>query len=421
MCKRSTPEQWAEWLRPPLEHAARTADYDLVKKLLRAGADGSAGWKGCDGKTLLHAAAEGGDGLVVTALIRAGAGSDVNAKTPGTGHTPLHLATCGGKGAAAKTLIMAGADVNILDNNKISPLHLAIKGGHVGLAENLLACGADPNAREGENGERPIYLAATRGQDEVVLALVNKGVGLSEYYQETPLIAAVLQDHVSTVDILLAGGADPGDTVMGNTTALHFAAKYNKARCIPALIEAGADIEVSNVNGGTPLHYAAIWGSCPFILALLQMGADINKKDLDGYTPLHQACCEGFYSPGVDDAVDLLLRWGADETLSSNDGKTPSQLLRADAPWNDDGRILERVTRLLAHAPQDRAWRRRGFVVMCRALPDRPRLVVEIPGTAAEAIEQPKRARRSQEFRGVAAWLMTLGDEDVFRKIVGFL
>lgn len=65
VCERSTPEQSAEWLRTPLEHATGTADLDLVQKLLKADADGSAGWKACHGKNLLHAAAEGGGGQII--------------------------------------------------------------------------------------------------------------------------------------------------------------------------------------------------------------------------------------------------------------------------------------------------------------------------------------------------------------------
>ena len=38
----ATPEQWAEWLRVPLEHAVARGNLDLVNTLLQAGADGSA-------------------------------------------------------------------------------------------------------------------------------------------------------------------------------------------------------------------------------------------------------------------------------------------------------------------------------------------------------------------------------------------
>lgn len=49
VCNRATPKQWAEWLRAPLEHAAGTGNADLVDRLLKAGVDGSAEWKGCNG------------------------------------------------------------------------------------------------------------------------------------------------------------------------------------------------------------------------------------------------------------------------------------------------------------------------------------------------------------------------------------
>lgn len=78
--------------------------------------------------------------------------------------------------------------------------------------------------------------------------------------------------------------------------------------------------------------------------------------------------------------MDLLLRWGADETNVNDDGITPSQLIPDVAQASEQRRPkLERLTKLLAHALQDRTWRRRGFVAMCRALPDRLRLAAEIP------------------------------------------
>lgn len=42
----ATPEQWAEWLRAPLEHAAPAGNVEIFNALIGAGADGSAGWTG---------------------------------------------------------------------------------------------------------------------------------------------------------------------------------------------------------------------------------------------------------------------------------------------------------------------------------------------------------------------------------------
>ncbi|CAM9233026.1 unnamed protein product [Ectocarpus sp. 12 AP-2014] len=142
MFDRATSRQWAEWLRAPLQYAAGTANQDLVQKLLKAGADGSAGWRGFDDKTLLHAAAEGRNEEVVTALIRAGAGEDMEATTLGTGGTPLHVAVANGKEAAARVLMLAGADVNAVDRKNDTPLHTAV--GNIMYGSRTTFCSVGP-------------------------------------------------------------------------------------------------------------------------------------------------------------------------------------------------------------------------------------------------------------------------------------
>ncbi|CAM9170087.1 unnamed protein product [Ectocarpus sp. 8 AP-2014] len=390
VCDRATPEQWAEWLRAPLEHAAGTGNRDLVDKLLGAGANVGAGWRGCHGKTLLHAAAEGGNVQVITRLGRAATGGDMQAKTFDTGHTPLDLAVVSGKRAAAKALIMAGADVNARDATNEGPLHHAIKGGHVGIAEDLLLSGANPIQQAGFYGDFPIHLAAWHGLDEVVLALVQKGVDLNclNTTGYNPLCMAVIRNRVATMKVLLAEGADPNSKEM-----VHVAARRNKAAAIQALFEAGADIERRNWRESTPLHAAARYGSCAAMLALLQLGAMVNSNDSNGLTPLYDACLFGTY-----DAADLLLRWGADETAVDSQGETVvSRVMQGMAESSEASRpFFERISKLLARAPQDRAWRRRGFLVLCRAHPDRVRLAVEIPAAAAEATEGPQERPRSR-------------------------
>eukprot|EP00752_Nemacystus_decipiens_P002389 g2255.t1 len=463
---RATPEQWAEWLRAPLEHAAGTANYDLVQKLLKAGADGSAGWKGCHGKTLLHAATEGGDGKVMSALMRAGAEADMEAPAS-RGRTPLHLAAFRGKQAAAGALTMAGANVNSLDANNDTPLHLAIERGHVGIAKDLLLSGADPG-KTGSKGEYPVYLAASRGQDEVVLSLVHKKTNLNYLGSRgntplTPLAVAVREDRLSVAELLLDGGADANFRMHCSKTALHTAVEHNKPGAIPALVESGADIEARSDAGMTPLATAPIFGSHAAMLVLLQLGASVNTKNNRGWTPLHAACRRG-----NADSAEVLLRWGADETFVTDSGKTPSQYVPdvAHASGEDRPR-LERLAMILASAPQDRAWRRRGFLVMCRARQVRLVLVEEIPDREAAGTGQPpERPRRrirpghvkvelgvngaqqgdgagargttrsgnvrakgrgtggeraGRGFGGVAAWLMAVTDENLFRKVVAFL
>lgn len=92
----------------PLEHAAGRGNLDLVNALIEAGADGSAGWRACRGRTLLDAAAVGGNAGVITdccALLRAGAQPDVDTVSMSPKRSALHVATVCGHVEAARSLI----------------------------------------------------------------------------------------------------------------------------------------------------------------------------------------------------------------------------------------------------------------------------------------------------------------------------
>ncbi|CAN0128902.1 unnamed protein product, partial [Ectocarpus fasciculatus] len=184
----------------------------------------------------------------------------------------------------------------------------------------LLLSGANP-VQAGSKGDFPIHLAAQHGLDEVVLALVQKGVDLNRVNTrgQTPLDVALWWDHVATMKVLLSDGADP------NTHDLtHLATHKNNAAAIRALFEAGADIERRDgLIGLTPLHFAANFGKCTAsMLTLLQLGANVNSKNERGENPLYTACLFGH-----DDAVDLLLRWGADETTVNSHGETVASMV----------------------------------------------------------------------------------------------
>lgn len=460
VCDRTPPEQWGELLRAPLEHAAVTANHNLVDRLLKAGANGRAGWRGHHGRTLLHAGAEGGNAQVVSALLRAGAGADKNTKGQLTGRTPLHLAVVGGKEAAAKVLMLAGADVNILDALNDAPLHLAIAGGHVRLACDLLLSGADPNLMF-QRSSYPIHLATRLSQYEVVRDLTHKGADVNclDSLGSSPLFIAVSAGHVSITKVLLNGGADVRAPRPDSMSLLHVAGGWNNpGPIIPLLLRAGLSIDIRNAIGQTALSVSAAVGACEAMLALLRLGADANSKSNQGWTPLHDACSHAF--PG---AVDLLLRWGADETLTHSQGKTPGEVVpAANQVVAEQVRArLEHVSKLLARAPQDRAWRRRGWIVMCRVRSDRLRRTAVVDGDEVgaqpqkgpiqrartdgvklEAVEGGGRGRGAGGgvggvanadrragrdgvdcggFDGMAAWMMGLANEGLFRKIVGFL
>ena len=70
--------------------------------------------------------------------------------------------------------------------------------------------------------------------------------------------------------------------------------------------------------------------------------------------------------------VGVLLRAGANEEIVDDNGKKVIDVIRRDfqgGDWLDEDD--KRMRQLLADAPADRAWRRRGYLVLCCAHPDR--------------------------------------------------
>lgn len=479
----ATPEQWAEWLRVPLEHAAARGNLDLVTVLLGAGANGSAGWRGCRGRTLLDAAAIGGNPEVVSAFIRAGAEPDVNVVSVSSRRSALYATTYCGHEAAARRLILAGADVNFQDPvDKHSVLSLAVRGGHTQVVNDLLISGADPSSSD-EYGVAPVHEASFRGEEGILSALLlaKADKDARDVYGDSALLLAVDGGKLAIVEALLAAGADynirrldtysaldlsaakghipilsvilqyradPNARDPVGCTPLHTATLADQGDSVHVLIKAGADIDLKADGGWAALHAAARHHRCKAMLALLQNKAAVNIRiGSSGDTPLHRACCK--QRRGLETAVDLLLRWGADETALNDRGRTPVQVLGSTRARNRhcSSNEVESARRLLVRAPLDRLWRRRGWLVMLRSRAKEmtptwdSSCVTGGGGTGNDshrcaAVDQEgkdskiskndaagsvRHDRGGAGSRGVVALLVCLEPEAVFRSVIGFL
>lgn len=261
--KGATTGQWAEWLRVPLEHAAASGDFDLVERLLKAGANGSAGWRGCRRRTLLDAAALGGNDDVVSILLQAGCGPDVNSVSSSSRRSALYQSIVGKHETAARRLMLAGADVDYEDpTDRSTPLHAAaVVAQQDGLVRDLLIAGACPNARAGYERRTPLQRAAGLGLEKIVSALLSTpstDKDAIDISGNSALMLAYCSGHLTTMKTLLLAGADLSlRDSDDNYSVLDMAAQGGEVGIMTTLLDHGADV---NAAGGTwsTLHGAAL-------------------------------------------------------------------------------------------------------------------------------------------------------------------
>ena len=490
----ATSEQWREWLRAPLEHAAADGNMDLFNRLMDAGADGGAGWRGCNGRTLLGAAVHGKSEEIVQALLKAGAKDEVDAKFGDTLASALHAAAAGGVASMTNTLILAGADPNVLDAYKESSLHLAAENGHDGVASILLLKGADPNVKERRAGQTPLHFAACEDRSALCVSTLVAGGADKDSFDldgRTPLHMAAQGGCLGAVEQLLAAGANVhirqrygisddysfcdvldfaaevgavdvakailryGSSVTAKSmekgfTALHYCAAYSavsdrdNSGVVRVLLDAWADVDAKSLCGSTPLQLAAYAGSSATVRALLEGGANPHFRR-GGGTPLETAC-----HASNADVVELLLRWGVDEKLTWDTlGKWQNfedRYYELDGcpddekrNWRERKAADQRIRHMLARAPADRCWRRRGWLVLARSCPVKVHLAHDSNsnsgsgsggGSSGGSTAKTAKAITSGGDRGsdetaalarLVSRVVKLDAEGVFRLVVGFL
>lgn len=220
-------------------------------------------------KNALHMAAEAGHREIAEVLLKKGAIID---KPDRNGVTALMYAAAHGHSGVADLLLSRGADLKLTDNGGWTALHWNAGTTQSGTETtdlliryraNVHARGSAPASSENtekavwlqtrENKSRdwtPLHLAASKGQDKIVLEL-------------------------------LQAGADPNALTGNHQSPLSVGARPGGLESVLLLLNRGA---AANFPGqrDTPLHNAAANGTLDIARVLVDHGADINAKNPQG-------------------------------------------------------------------------------------------------------------------------------------------
>ncbi|UOX38731.1 ankyrin repeat containing protein [Finch poxvirus] len=253
--------------RTPLFYAVKNNDYDMVKLLLKNGAN--VNLQDNIGYSCLHIAGIHNSNIeIVDALISYK--PDLNSRD-WVGRTPLHIFVIESNFEAVKSLLKAGAYVGLKDKCKHFPIyHSVMKLDHL-ISGLLLKYGANPNTVNG-NGK-------------------------------TLLSMAVISNNTLMVEQLLLYGADVNNGGYDVPAPIISAINVNNYDIVKILLHNGANINVSTEDGRTSLHTAMFWNNSKIIDELLNYGSDINSVDAYGRTPL--SC---YRSLSYDIATKLISR-----------------------------------------------------------------------------------------------------------------
>jgi ankyrin repeat protein len=380
--------------------AVRLGRADLAKALLDAGAEMdppprkllTRRWTrlaaGCPSEpsgpgSLLHEAAAHDGGAAVVRLLLA-RGLDPEGRDP-DGSTPLMIAAAHAPFEAAPespltALLAAGASVDARDRVGYGPLDAAYREHAVAL---LLAAGADPNGHaSSESGYfgQPLIVRWSMGTGSVAIVrrLLDAGAALAA----GALAYAAHFGHEDLVDLLLARGYPPDDTVEG-VPAIAGASAFARLPIVEALIGAGAkELDAALVCAAGSSRLSAgpdirerLDDRLAVIRALLAAGASPSPPPgTAAETALHVAA-----GVGVEAIADLLLEAGAPVEARDGLGRTPLFV----AAENGCATIAERLLRAGADPGTTDARGVSAYAVAKRTTT--PANVVEIyPGRGAQ-------------------------------------
>ncbi|KAM9829709.1 dynein axonemal heavy chain 12 isoform 2-T2 [Syngnathus typhle] len=168
-------------------------------------------------------------------------------------------------------------------------------------------------------GETPLFLAVVYGRRQNSTFLLQNGCNpdIQDDEQDSPLMAAILNDQYDLATLLLHYDAQVDQLGPLGRTALHEAAFLGLENFVCLLLESGANPNACDIRKKTPLALAAQNGHLNVMEHLLQKGANVECQSESGSILFDAA------ASGNPDVISLLLDHGADPNSPFYSGHLP--------------------------------------------------------------------------------------------------
>ncbi|XP_073682713.1 fibronectin type 3 and ankyrin repeat domains protein 1-like [Garra rufa] len=235
----------------------------------------------------LHQAVNREDAKELTTVLQSGTVEvDVYDKM---GFTPLMVAAQKGFTSLVNILLKHGADINKRDSTGKDSLMHACYAGHLNTVKYLRSCGSKWQSRD-IDGCTPLHWAVDGGHLPVITYMIQDGCevdAMDKVSLWTPLMrVSAISGNAAVASILLQSGADVNVRDKAGKTPLMVAVLNNHVELVKLLLDSGADHHMKNEYGAGAADMAKAFGR----QSIIKLLDNISLEDSNRLTSAGQFC-----------------------------------------------------------------------------------------------------------------------------------